>query len=190
MAISYIVFDLEWNQSPRGKVGKLPDLPSEIIEVGAVKLDENLETVSEFSRFVRPFIYKKLDYRVRALTNIQTGQLQKEGKAFAQVMREFFHWCGMDSGEEVIFCSWGNMDLLELQRNLHFFHVRNPFSYPLFYYDVQKLYGRCFPDAEKRQRRSRQLWRRWDLRRKEPFIAQLRMRAIRRKCFSSFPLRR
>lgn len=150
MAISYIVFDLEWNQSPRGKVGKLPDLPSEIIEVGAVKLDENLETVSEFSHFVRPFIYKKLDYRVRALTNIQTGQLQKEGKAFAQVMREFFHWCGMDSGEEVIFCSWGNMDLLELQRNLHFFHVRNPFSYPLFYYDVQKLYGRCFPDAEKK----------------------------------------
>ena len=60
MAISYIVFDLEWNQSPRGKVGKLPDLPSEIIEVGAVKLDENLETVSEFSRFVRPFIYKNL----------------------------------------------------------------------------------------------------------------------------------
>ena len=150
MATSYIVFDLEWNQSYKGKVGKLPDLPFEIIEVGAVKLNENLEPVSEFSRFVRPSVYKKLDYRVRALTKIQAKQLQSEGRAFATVMREFFQWCGMGTGEEVIFCSWGDTDLLELQRNLHYFRIRNPFPYPLFYYDVQKLYGRCYPDAEKR----------------------------------------
>ncbi len=150
MAISYIVFDLEWNQSPRGKVGKLPDLPSEIIEVGAVKLDENLETVSEFSRFVRPFIYKKLDYRVRALTNIQTGQLQKEGKAFAQVMREFFHWCGMDSGEEVIFCSWGNMDLLELQRNLHFFPCPESLFLSAFLLRCAKAVRKMFSGCRKK----------------------------------------
>lgn len=150
MATSYIVFDLEWNQSYRGKVGKLPDLPFEIIEVGAVKLNENLEPVSEFSRFVRPFVYTTLDYRVRALTKIQAKQLRSEGQDFPTVMRDFFQWCGMEKEEEVFFCSWGDTDLLELQRNLQFFCVRNPFSYPLFYYDVQKLYGRCFPDAEKR----------------------------------------
>ena len=86
MATSYIVFDLEWNQSYRGKVGKLPDLPFEIIEVGAVKLNENLEPVSEFSRFVRPFVYTTLDYRVRALTKIQAKQLRSEGQDFATVM--------------------------------------------------------------------------------------------------------
>ena len=88
MAISYIVFDLEWNQSPRGKVGKLPDLPSEIIEVGAVKLDENLETVSEFSRFVRPFIYKKLrahKYPDRAASKRGQGICAGDARIFSLV---------------------------------------------------------------------------------------------------------
>lgn len=38
--MNYIVFDLEWNQNPDGR--KHPDsrLPFEIIEIGAVKLNE------------------------------------------------------------------------------------------------------------------------------------------------------
>ena len=120
---------MEWNQSYRGKVGKLPDLPFEIIEVGAVKLNENLEPVSEFSRFVRPFVYTTLDYRVRALTKIQAKQLRSEGQDFATVMRDFFQWCSMEKEEEVFFCSWGDTDLLELQRNLSIFSacgIRSP----------------------------------------------------------------
>ena len=38
--VHYIVFDLEWNQSPKGKEGTVDHLPFEIIEIGAVKLDE------------------------------------------------------------------------------------------------------------------------------------------------------
>ena len=81
-----------WNGTKvtEGRSGKLPDLPFEIIEVGAVKLNENLEPVSEFSRFVRPFVYTTLDYRVRALTKIQAKQLRSEGQDFATVMRDFF----------------------------------------------------------------------------------------------------
>lgn len=37
--MDYIVFDLEWNQSPEGKKGSDKKLPFEIIEIGAVKLD-------------------------------------------------------------------------------------------------------------------------------------------------------
>ena len=36
------------------------------------------------------------------------------------------------------FCTWGNMDLLELQRNMDYYHMENPFSKPLLYYDVQE----------------------------------------------------
>ena len=43
--VHYIVFDLEWNQSPKGKEGTVDHLPFEIIEIGAVKLDEGLEQV-------------------------------------------------------------------------------------------------------------------------------------------------
>ena len=35
----------------------------------------------------------------------------------------------------------GDMDLTELQRNIAYFGMENPFAFPLFYYDVQKLYS-------------------------------------------------
>ena len=38
--MNYIVFDLEWNQSPGGKRWSNSRLPFEIIEIGAVKLNE------------------------------------------------------------------------------------------------------------------------------------------------------
>ena len=39
--MNYIVLDLEWNQSSRGKQYTVLGLPFEIIQIGAVKLDEN-----------------------------------------------------------------------------------------------------------------------------------------------------
>ena len=40
-----------------------------------------------------------------------------------------------------MFFTWGDMDLTELQRNIAYFGMENPFAFPLFYYDVQKLYS-------------------------------------------------
>ena len=39
--MNYIVLDLEWNQSYRGKQYTVEGLPFEIIQIGEVKLDEN-----------------------------------------------------------------------------------------------------------------------------------------------------
>ena len=60
----YIVLDLEWNQSSGGREASIDRLPFEIIEIGAVKLDENLRIVSEFSRLVRPQVYRTLHYKI------------------------------------------------------------------------------------------------------------------------------
>ena len=49
---NYIVFDLEWNQSIEGKEHSIEHFPFEIIEIGAVKLDEKLNMVSEFQTAV------------------------------------------------------------------------------------------------------------------------------------------
>lgn len=51
---NYIVFDLEWNQSANGKERSVPHFPFEIIEIGAVKLNENFQMTGEFHRLVRP----------------------------------------------------------------------------------------------------------------------------------------
>lgn len=133
----YIVLDLEWNQSSGGRETSLDHLPFEIIEIGAVKLDESLQIVSEFSRLVRPQAYRTLHYKISEVTHLSSEQLETEGQRFETVIEEFLAWCG----EDYKLCTWGSMDLTELQRNMVYHGLDLPFQWPLFYYDLQKIYG-------------------------------------------------
>ena len=58
--MKYIVFDLEWNQSPSGKEGAVESLPFEIIEIGAVKLDVNFRQIDDFHQLISPGVYSQL----------------------------------------------------------------------------------------------------------------------------------
>ena len=54
--MDYIIFDLEWNQSsqPGGVDSQGNALPFEIVEIGAVKLNENRDMIGEFSELIKP----------------------------------------------------------------------------------------------------------------------------------------
>ena len=43
----------------------------------------------------------------------------EEGKTFPDVMRAFQNWWG----DDYIFCTWGSMDLVELQRNIRYYQM-------------------------------------------------------------------
>ncbi len=137
---TYIVLDLEWNQAPEGKSGTIPEIPFEIIEIGACKLNEDLQIIDSFHKLIKPKVYKKMHFKVHEV--IQTGieDLRKQGEPFRSAAEAFLAWC-FSSDETPIFCSWGNMDLTELQRNMQYYNVPNPFPSPLLYYDIQKLYN-------------------------------------------------
>ena len=53
--MQYIVLDLEWNQSPTGKKNTVSEIPFEIIQIGAVKLDSNFNIIDEFNMNIRPY---------------------------------------------------------------------------------------------------------------------------------------
>ena len=63
--MNYIVFDLEWNQCPYGKEKENKKLPFEIIEIGAVKLDENRNVIDSFQEIVKPAVYHRLHFRTK-----------------------------------------------------------------------------------------------------------------------------
>lgn len=134
---TYIVFDLEWNQSPHGKEESVEEFPFEIIEIGAVKLDEQFHRIDEFHRLIRPQVYQQMHYVISEVTHMNMAELQSQGENFVSAAADFVKWCG----PEAVYCTWGSMDLMELQRNLKYYQMGNPFDKPLFYYDVQKLYG-------------------------------------------------
>jgi inhibitor of KinA sporulation pathway (predicted exonuclease) len=135
--MNYIVFDLEWNQSPKGKEGAIDHLPFEIIEIGAIKLDENRNPIGEFQQLVSPSVYSQIHYKISEVTHLDMKTLQREGVPFSEAIRSFLAWCGKDFW----FVTWGSMDLTELQRNMVYFGEEIPFPMPLLYYDLQKLYS-------------------------------------------------
>ena len=144
----YIVMDLEWNQCPSGKEDEVEKLPFEIFEIGAVKLDEDMNRLDSYSCYIKPQVYKELHYIAKGLTHVSMESLNA-GKTFADAVGEFIGWCEKDGEYRV--CTWGTSDLVELQRNMRYFDISNPFSYPLFYYDVQKLFSIDREDGKSRR---------------------------------------
>ncbi len=142
LLMNYIVLDLEWNQSPSGKEQENKRLPFEIIEIGAVKLDSQMNVVSEFCEIVKPRVYKQLHYKIKEITHIDTKVLSK-GRSFNEVFSDFISWCG----EDYMLCTWGPMDITELQRNMKFYDFPL-FKTPVFFYDIQKIFSRVYEDGK------------------------------------------
>ena len=133
----YIVLDLEWNQPTSyntpvfRQVGD--SLLFEIIQFGAVKLDEDFSVVDELSIPVRPTHYTSIHPRVKRMTHLGREQLC-DAPDFPEAMEQFAAWCGGDYA----FLTWGGDDVSVLQQNIDFFHYD---GYVGKTYDVQKLYA-------------------------------------------------
>lgn len=143
--MNYIILDLEWNQSSH-PAGEVREIPFEIIEIGAVKLDSNKKMVSEFSELIHPHIYREMHKITRKLIHLQMNELKK-GDEFVNVAKRFLEWCGSD----VIFCTWGPLDLTELQRNMAYYHMEPLTGGPLPFLDVQKLFSIAYEDRKSRR---------------------------------------
>jgi len=76
--MNYIVMDLEWNQSYNGHMGEHPRMPFEIIEIGAVKVDKNLNIIDEYSSLIKPKIYKKLHSKIRTILNYDENEVSRK----------------------------------------------------------------------------------------------------------------
>lgn len=145
--MNYIILDLEWNQSSTGEEEVTKILPFEIVEIGAVKLNSRREMIGEFSELVKPQVYHEMHQITRRLIHLQIEQLEK-GHPFSEVAKRFFAWCGE---EDYIFCTWGPLDLTELQRNLRYYDMEPLTDGPLPFLDVQKLFSIGYEDKKSRR---------------------------------------
>ena len=134
--------DLEWNQNPYGKSNFTTDINFEIIEIGAIRVNERREILDSFQQIIRPRVYKKLHYKIQEITHFTEEELS-HGKDFRKVIREFLEWCG----DDYIFCTWGSMDLTELQKNMKHYGLERILEFPLFYVDLQKMFSLRYDDG-------------------------------------------
>ena len=136
--MNYIIFDLEWNQcgSDSEILTDPVCLPGEIIEIGAVKLDDSFQKVDELRLYIKPKYYQKLHRRIVTLTGIRDQILAEQGLSFPEAYEKFQDFCG----EEYSFMTWSTSDLPILVDNmlLHGIDVSNlPDTY-----DLQRIFCR------------------------------------------------
>lgn len=98
--MNYIIVDLEatcWN--PRN------GMVNEIIEIGAVKLNDSLEVIDEFCEFIKPHLNPVLSEFCQELTTITQVEVNS-GMTFPEALVKFQEWIG----EDYCLCSWGMYD--------------------------------------------------------------------------------
>jgi len=126
--IHYIVMDLELNQ----------DLPEqapfryEIIQIGAKKLDFDLNTIEIFNSLIKPAFSPVISPLVTELTGITADVLSSE-KPFTDVFEAFTHLFDSDS----VFCTWGMFDLKALYQMASFYQLKTD-QLPSRYIDIQQ----------------------------------------------------
>lgn len=127
----YVIMDLEWNNSYNKK---LKSFFNEIIEIGAVMVDDDLDVVDTFSVLIRSQLSNKLSGRVKSLTHISNEDMYG-GVSFAKAISDFSKWVG---DKDCIFMSWGNGDLRVMLDNLKFFNDIDGIPFIPRYIDLQK----------------------------------------------------
>ena len=136
--MNYIIFDLEWNQcgSEAEILTEPVCLPGEIIEIGAVKLDDSFRKTGELRLYIKPQYYKKLHRRIVTLTGIRDKTLEEQGLPFPEAFEKFMEFCG----EEYSFMTWSTSDLPILIDNMLLYGLdisRLPDTY-----DLQRIFCR------------------------------------------------
>jgi inhibitor of KinA sporulation pathway (predicted exonuclease) len=132
--------DLEWNMGSRKEELKM--MPFEIIEIGAVRLNDDMVETGRFSRLIKPKVYRNMHRINGSIVHITNNDL-KDAESFEEVYSAFSVFCqeSVTDDKDYIFCTWGDSDLTELQRNINYFDCIPLTAGPLEYLDVQKLFG-------------------------------------------------
>ena len=116
--MNFVVIDLEWNTATRSSKVH-PELAAkmmfEIIEVGAVRMNKNLDITDQFQCHVMPVLYKRIQRHIAAVTN-RTQQSLYHGDPFVVVAKDLKEFIG----DNAVLASWGTSDSEVLLSNIRF----------------------------------------------------------------------
>lgn len=107
--MNYIVLDLEWDS---GFHPKYKRFINQILQIGAVKLDENLQFIDSFEVCICSSFTKRVSGRFSRLTGITT-QKMREGVSLDHAVNMYNNWAGNDT----VTMTWSNSDLFAIREN-------------------------------------------------------------------------
>lgn len=108
--MKHVIVDLEMNPVSREFREVRRKLNEEVIEIGAVRLDENFQQEAEFQCYVKPE-YGPIKKHITSLTGI-TQAMVADKKTYAACFQDFVDWVGE---EETKIYSWSMSDIKQLR---------------------------------------------------------------------------
>ncbi len=141
--MNYVFLDLEWNNAYSKKHGRFVN---EIIEIGAVKLDESLREIGRFDVFIKSQLTRRLGTRFKDLTHISNEDM-RYGIPFKDAFERFKSWCG----EDFLTVTWSNSDFYTIVENFDLFSGTLPTDYFGDFLDLQKYYQTVVPSDDNNQ---------------------------------------
>ncbi len=107
--VNHIMIDLEMNKIERQYHGD-KKLSSELIEIGAVKMNSRFDVIDKYQTYVSPS-FGKMNSRIIKLTGITDDKL-KGAPDFFKALDNFSKWIG---SEKTVFYSWSMSDIHQFQ---------------------------------------------------------------------------
>ncbi len=145
--MNYIVIDLEFNQPfnfvDNTKGVSNPKIPFEIIQIGAVKLDEDFKKINSINLLIKPTVYKRLHPFVKKITGFSSKDFS-DSLSFTEAFLSFVKFCGDD---ESILCVWGDNDIKLLFKNALFYKL-DVKVLPHKFINVQQIAGKFLKEPD------------------------------------------
>lgn len=126
----YVILDMEWD-SAYHKLHKR--FINQILQIGAVKLDENFNIVDIIDVTVKSLISKRVSKRFTELTGI-TKEMMLEGISLNDAVSQYNKWLGDDT----VTITWSNSDLYTIAENEKYLLHNQKFKIDK-YLDLQKF---------------------------------------------------
>ncbi len=126
----YVILDMEWDGAYH-KVHKR--FVNQILQIGAVKLDESFNIIDIFDVTIKSDISKRVSRRFVELTGI-TKEMMLEGIPLSDAVDRYNKWLGSDT----VTITWSNSDLYTIAENEKFLLDNQKFKIEK-YLDLQKF---------------------------------------------------
>lgn len=114
--MKHIIVDLEMNHLAKEHNDKLHLCGMEVIEIGAVVLDESYQEIGAFKTLVKPQFNDVIVHKISRLTGITTSMVA-EAPIFEEALKMFFSWCE-SLKDEIHIYQWSESDLRQIQKEI------------------------------------------------------------------------
>lgn len=135
----YICIDLEMNELTSKERKSVKGMAGEVIQIGAVMLDENFNCISQFNSLVKP-VFSHIADEITRLTGI-SDETVANADTFSTAFYKLYCWAGKD--DITTFC-WSNSDFKQLWNEIYV-KAKNHDEYREFlktFSDLQLAFGK------------------------------------------------